>query len=110
MDAPTCRTCGKKHWSRVCDGDDDVTKRVTPVTKNVTPRDIVTATVTPIKQADLEIENRTLRIEVERLTTEVMYLKKRFADEHQKTVPVAERNRIAMTPAERQRKRRAKPG
>lgn len=42
MDAPTCRICGEKHWSRVCDGDDAVTKRVTPsrpVTVPVTPDD-----------------------------------------------------------------------
>jgi len=43
MDAPICRICGKKHWSRVC--DDDVTKRVTPVT---TSRDTVTPPVTEV--------------------------------------------------------------
>jgi hypothetical protein len=108
MDAPVCRTCGKKHWSRVCD---DVTK---PVTKNVTPRD--TVSVTPQKEIEalraeldyVRVLNEGLGKEVDRLTTEVARLKKMLADEHQKTVPVRERNRIALTPAERKRNQRAK--
>jgi uncharacterized protein YlxW (UPF0749 family) len=92
MDAPICRVCGKKHWSRVCDGDDAVTKRVTqadPVTKIVTTR-----------QADLEIGNRRLVAENERLTTEVASLKRQLAEAH--TPP--------KTGAERMRAHRAKAG
>jgi hypothetical protein len=41
MDPPKCRTCGERHWGRVCEVGgvmraDPVTKPVTPVTKAVT--------------------------------------------------------------------------
>jgi hypothetical protein len=83
MEAPVCRICGKKHWSRVCDGNEDVTKRVT-----------VTASVTPLREADLEAALKQALAEVERLTNEIERLKVVIANEHWKTVPEAERNRI----------------
>jgi regulator of replication initiation timing len=87
MDAPVCRTCGQKHWTRLCPGDDvtpDVTK---PVTKLVTVTKHVTQTI-----VDLVAENEALR-------AEVAMLKRKLA----------EANKVPMTSAERVRKHRAKP-
>lgn len=96
MDPPICRICGNKHWSRLCDG---VTKNVTSaVTKPVTPEPSVTTTVTPLRQADLETDNRKLIAEVERLTAEIAMLKRELASAR----------KPPMSDAERQRKRRAK--
>jgi hypothetical protein len=81
MDAPKCRICGKGHWSPVCDGNDDVTKRVTPVTKPVA----VTPGVTVCPHC------LTLAAEVERLRAELVRVVK-----------------LPMTSAERVRKLRAK--
>jgi hypothetical protein len=58
MEPPLCRTCGKNHWSRLCEA-------VTPaVTSPVTPR--VTQTI-----ADLVAENGALRAEVKMLKAEL---------------------------------------
>lgn len=66
MEAPKCRTCGERHWSRICD---DVTIPVTrPVTKPVTSSPPVTTSVTP-RQADLETDNKRLLSEVARWRT-----------------------------------------
>jgi hypothetical protein len=81
MDAPVCRTCGQKHWSRVCDVTPAVTK---PVTPPVTVTKPVTQTIN-----DLIIENAAL-------SAEVAMLKRKLA------------SRVAMTSAERVRKHRAK--
>ena len=89
MEAPKCRTCGERHWSRLCF---PVTKSVT-VTPSVTPP--VTTIVTP-RQADLETENKRLRAEVERLLEEVRRLKQEIAQ-----------GRL-LTAAERQRNSRAR--
>jgi hypothetical protein len=80
MDAPLCRTCGKRHWERLC-----VTPTVTePVTKPVT----VTAPVTPL--AD--------QVEIEALRAEVKMLRQRLT----------ELTKPPMTALERQRRHRAK--
>jgi hypothetical protein len=94
MDAPVCRTCGKKHWSRVCSGGDDVTP---PSPKPVTPRVTVTETVTPrlvapSRLAALEVENEALR-------AEIVMLKRKLAEAHGG-------GKAAMTGAERVRKLR----
>jgi hypothetical protein len=93
MDAPVCRTCGKKHWSRICQGD-DVTSPVTPpspkpVTKPVTSD--VPRSVAPSKLAALEVENEALRAEVAMLKAEL-----------------AKARPVTTTSAERMRKLRAK--
>jgi hypothetical protein len=85
MDAPICKICGEKHWSRLCN----------PVTKGVTSNAPVTKIVTP-RQADLEADNKRLVGEVARLTEEVRALKQELA------------GKAPMSAAERQRKRRAK--
>lgn len=97
MKPPICRTCGKSHWSRLCNGDvtDDVTEPVTkppvtpPVTRPVTPK-----LVAPSQLLVLEVENEALRSEVARL--------KQALSEANGSRP------LAMTGAERVRKLRAK--
>lgn len=113
MDPPVCRTCGNKHWSRLCDG---VTKRVTSgpaVTKPVTP-------VPPLTPDQVEYlkgceakpydpsvviggpkenpcakisDNRRLVAEVERLTAEVAALKRELASARKPPMTDAERAR-----------------
>jgi hypothetical protein len=96
MDAPVCRTCGKKHWSRLCAGEvtDPVTQTVTgQVTKPVTVTPPVTRdvprSVAPSKLAALEVENEALR-------AEVVMLKRKLADV----------NKVPTTSTERMKKLR----
>lgn len=65
MEAPKCRTCGERHWSRICDEP-----RNAPVTKGVTVTPNVTPDVTPpvtrlnpslIAYADAEIRGEHQR-------------------------------------------------
>lgn len=97
MEPPLCRTCGKKHWSRVCEETSTVTvtKPVSAtVTPNVTPKLSAIETprmVAPSKLAALETENEALR-------AEVAMLKGRLADV----------NKLPMTGAERVRRHREK--
>lgn len=79
MDAPKCRICGERHWSRVC--DDSVTKRVTS-SVSVTP--IVTKMA---RESDAEFTRLTGLIfdgqkEIERLRDEVARLKRELAEAH----------------------------
>jgi hypothetical protein len=91
MDAPVCPICGKKHWSRVCNDRALQTVTFEPgVTMPITPEWPVPRSVAPSKLA-------AALAEVERLEAETMHLKKLLADQHQKTVPVEDRNRIAPT-------------
>ena len=48
MEAPRCRTCGQKHWQRICPVTPDVTRVTPPVTEPVTPSVTVTKPVTPV--------------------------------------------------------------
>jgi hypothetical protein len=79
MDAPICRSCGKKHWSRLCD---DVTSHVTPnVTKGVTGYVTSVMPVTrPVTPDDPWIECERLQQQVVLLTTEIAMLKQRLAE------------------------------
>jgi hypothetical protein len=97
MDAPVCRTCGKKHWSRLCQGD-DVTL---PEPRSVTPKPVSSVTM-PTAVAV------TLKAECARLTAEVIILKRKLAEAgvKQTACPECERRRAAT--AERVRKSRAK--
>jgi hypothetical protein len=105
MDAPVCRTCGQKHWSRLCEGfgaDKPVTKAVTePVTKPVTVTNPVTEVI-DWKQAATKLTSDclTLTAEVMRLTAEVAHLKRQLSE--------ANGGKVPMTSAERVRKHRAK--
>lgn len=57
MDAPVCRICGEKHWSRVCGAP--------PVTKTVTFKPDVTRAVTRCTECE------ALRAEVKMLKAEL---------------------------------------
>src|SRR5882672_3430250 len=61
MDAPKCRTCGERHWSRLC--EPVVTQPVTkPVTPSVTVTKPVTAVAVPCPQcAQYEAEIKRLK-------------------------------------------------
>lgn len=91
MEAPVCRTCGKRHWIRVCDGDvTPVTKpRNAPITNPVTVTQNVTPPVTQIVTRCLECER--LEQEIERLTAEVVHLKRELAKSVLPTMTAAER-------------------
>jgi hypothetical protein len=96
MHAPKCRTCGQRHWSRLCqDVTEDVTsvtETVTSVAKPVTVTPAVTPRlVAPSKLAALQTENDALR-------AEVAMLKRKLA----------EVNRLPTTSAERMRRMREK--
>jgi hypothetical protein len=83
MDAPLCRTCGTKHWDRICPGTGNTFAPPEPralVTKPVTVTPVVTCAC------------------CERLRVEIAMLKRELA---LKTKP-------PMTTAERVRKHRAK--
>ena len=56
MDAPKCRICGERHWSRLC-----------AVTRNVTPVVTKPVTVTPAVTDPRDQEIARLRAEVEML-------------------------------------------
>jgi hypothetical protein len=83
MDAPTCKICGEKHWSRLCN----------PVTKGVTRTVTRTADVTPAVTC----------AECERLRDEVAKLKRLLADANGGNMIVTKQ---AMTGAERVKKLR----
>ena len=98
MDAPKCRTCGERHWSRVCAEPMGginrepsplwpVTKPVTSVTKSVTKPPEVTKPVTRCSNC-------------EALETEVAHLKRQLAERPPLKVPT--------TSTERMRKLRSK--
>jgi hypothetical protein len=80
--------CGKKHWSRVCYGDD-----VTPVTKPI---------VTPVTVTKPSV---TVCAECEALRAEVVILKRKLAEAHGGRKPVGD---AALSAADRMRKMRAK--
>jgi hypothetical protein len=88
MDAPICRSCGKKHWSRLCNAD--VAK---PATVDVAATPVVAMkvyeglTVTPEDVAAIVRE-------VALLSAEVATLKRELA------------GKVAMTSTERSRKLR----
>jgi hypothetical protein len=90
MDAPLCRTCGQRHWSRLC----AVTKPVTgavPVTPAVTE---AKPTWTSVRAAVDEIE--TLRARVRACDTEVVMLKRELAEARGgKSKPLTSRERVA---------------
>jgi hypothetical protein len=60
MDAPTCKICGEKHWSRLCNPVTKGRNAVTPVT----PERNVPKLVAPSQLKALEVENEALRAEV----------------------------------------------
>ena len=92
MDAPVCRTCGKKHWSRLCAGS--VTD---PVTQAVTPEPVTSQGP----------GNATPRImEIEALRAEVVMLKRQLADAGTKATACPECERRRQQTAERVRKHR----
>lgn len=67
MEAPKCRTCGERHWSRVC----SVTKNVTLVTKNVTKTDPEDVGALHAEIARLRAELASLRrvLEIQKVKT-----------------------------------------
>ena len=89
MDPPVCRTCGKKHWNRLCS---DVTEPVT-VTKPVT--EPVTKPVTPKLIAPSEL--RAAHAQIAALRAEIAMLEQKLASQ----------TKLPMSAAERQRRRRA---
>jgi hypothetical protein len=92
MEAPKCRVCGERHWSRVCNDGDQPMKGVTkPVTVTPAVMHEVTKTVTWCKTCG---ENAVL---IEALEDEVAMLKRQLAAY----------TKAAMTPAERMKKMRA---
>jgi hypothetical protein len=100
MEAPKCRTCGKRHWSRVCETFDVAleTEIVSQVTKNVALKADMGAygtTVADLKEilADAEAEVRQLRAKVVLLEAELEVRKPK-----------------AMNATERSRKWRARHG
>jgi hypothetical protein len=92
MDAPVCRTCGTRHWSRLC--NDVATK---PVARNedVALQSVNEKPVSNFLMSDLERENELLRLEVARLRAELS-----ATPQTVKPVP--------MTATERSRKLRAR--
>jgi hypothetical protein len=103
MDPPVCRTCGKKHWSRVCTETLPVTRQedeALPVAQPVTlpgPRNATPKLVAPSQL------NAALA-EVEALRAEVVVLKKGLATSG--FCPECERRR--QQTAERVRRSRTK--
>jgi hypothetical protein len=104
MEAPKCRTCGKRHWSRVCETFDvaleteivtQVTKNVSQMTKNVTPE---TAIVTMIEGegftvADLKGALSEAEAEVRQLKARVVLLEAELEVRKPKAVEASERMR-----------------
>jgi len=80
MEAPVCKLCGKRHWSRLCyEPSRNVTSRVTRNANNVTePVTPVTTIVTP-QVADLEQEVGHWKQEAARLEAEVKHLKQQLS-------------------------------
>jgi hypothetical protein len=83
MEAPICRTCGQRHWSRLC---------YEPRNEPVTPRVTVTADVTLV---------RDLEREIVALHKEVAMLKRQLASANAEP-------KVVMSAAERMKKMRAK--
>jgi hypothetical protein len=101
MDAPTCKICGQKHWSRLCN----------PVTKgearNATVADVtLQRNATPKLVAPSEL--RAAKVEVEALRAEVVQLKRELAEAGTKATACPECERRRAQVAERVRKSRGK--
>jgi hypothetical protein len=102
MDAPVCRTCGKKHWSRLCDGEGAVTKRPVALPE---PRSV---TVKPERSVT---GSTAFALEIDALRAEVAMLKRKLAEAGtvQTACPECERRRAATAERVRKSRERRKP-
>ena len=63
MEAPVCRTCGHRHWSRVCQGKPVALPVALQKPRNVTaPRDEVTALTVDLAAMKAEVARLTLAL------------------------------------------------
>lgn len=125
MEAQRCKTCGERHWERVCPNPPTVARTrglpsfvTKPIARPVTSRnETVTGNAgavtgprdVPRSVPASRVKALEAEAEIEMLTAEVAQLKRKLAEAHGGKPLVEPKAKPApMTPAERVRKLRAK--